>query len=87
MTLKEAVQILELQQQYLKDRDYAMKKTPPHGVQQALETVLAAVKRADITDEEIDKQCPYSTIFSNDEPRAWQEGAFFVRDLLHGGST
>ena len=92
MTLKEAVQILELQQQYLKDRDYAMKRTPPHGVQQALETVLAAIRRADLTDEEIDKECPYKRLDSSigaspfDDPKigSWKQGARHVRDLLHG---
>ncbi len=85
MDLKEAVATLDVYQAYNKDRDYTMKA--PHGVKQALETVIAAVKRADLTDEEIDQfvyNGKYPTTYDAKYKLGQQNGARHVRDLLHG---
>ncbi len=55
-------------------------------MEQALETVLAAVKRADLTDEEINEKNPYDATTRHNASKkiGWKNGARHVRDLLHG---
>ncbi len=57
-----------------------------HDVQQALETVLAAVKRADLTDRQINDMMPDdpSDVCESYYINGWINGARHVRDLLHG---
>ncbi len=76
MNLKEAVEALE---------EYGFTVSGFPQVEQALETVLAAIRRANLTDEEIKAKA--TALYDVDDimfVEDFEKGARHVRDLLHG---